>query len=294
MLVHLAGAGAAGTAVSRAIQMSGHSLGSVACRTLERATQRCKALGGGLPTTLDDLAGDPDGEPCVLIVAVPDRHIAGTAAALAGRQWPQDAVALHLSGSVSVEALAPLRDMGFSVGSLHPLKSFVESRPTPASPLEGIVCALEGDDAAVEIAERFALSAGARPFRLQPGGRAAWHAGAAHAANHLVALVDQALDLFERAGLDRETGRAALLPLLSGTLENLREHSPGQALTGPVVRGDADVVVRHMDALGEASQDVKSAYRALARRALDLARNERDLDETLAARIEAALNGGQE
>ena len=123
---------------------------------------------------------------------------------------------------------------------------------------------------------------------------AAWHAGATHASNHLVALVDQALDLLQHAGLDRDTGRAALLPLLSSTVENLREHQPGQALTGPVVRGDADVVARHLEALKETSPELASAYKALARRALDLARRERNLDDLLAKQIESALNGEDE
>jgi predicted short-subunit dehydrogenase-like oxidoreductase (DUF2520 family) len=294
MVVHIAGAGAAGTSVGRALRLAGRPLGLVACRSLERAVQRCQHLGGGSPTTLDQLAGDPDGPRCLLLVAVPDRAIEPTATALAQRPWPEASLALHLSGSVSVEALAPLRDAGFSVGSMHPLKSFVDEQAATDAPLRDIACALEGDALALAEAQALAAAVGARPFVLQPGGRAAWHAGAAHACNHLVALVDQALDLLERAGLDRDAGRAALLPLLSGTVENLRGHTPGQALTGPVVRGDADVVTRHLGAMSGASPDVEAAYRALARRALDLARTERDLDETLAARIEAALNGGQE
>jgi len=294
MVVHIAGAGAAGISVGRALCLTGRPLGSVACRSLERARTRCDALGGGTPATLDALAGDPDGAPCLLIVSVPDRHIADIASALAERPWPDGSVALHLSGSVSVEALAPLRGAGFAVGSLHPLKSFVDAPPMESPPLRGIVCALEGDAKALDVAQEFAVEAGARPFRLAAGGRAAWHAGATHASNHLVALIDQALDLLEHAGLDRDTGRAALLPLLSGTVENLREHPPGRALTGPVVRGDAHVVAQHMDALGKASPDVSTAYQALARRALDLACKERGLDETLAARIEAALSGEQE
>ena len=310
MLVHIAGAGAAGTAVGRAARLAGHLIGLVACRTTSRATARCELIGGGSPTTLDALCGDPDGEASLLIVSVPDRAIAETAAALASRPWPPGSVALHLSGSAPVEDLAPLRTAGFDLGSLHPLKSFVDSEgqggtqggtlggtgadtPSAAPPLSGIVCALEGDAQALSLAQQLAADCHARPFVLKPGGRDAWHAGAAHAANHLVALVDQALDLFERAGLDRETGRAALLPLLWGTVDNLAKHPPGRALTGPVVRGDADVVARHMEALSGVSPDVKSAYRALAARALDLARTERDLDETLAARIDAALNGGQ-
>ena len=294
MVVHIAGAGAAGISVAQALLLTGRSLGSVACRDMARARKRCDVLGGGIPSTLDTMQGDPNGAPCLLIVSVPDRHIADIAAALSERPWPRESVALHLSGSVDVEALAPLRTAGFAVGSLHPLKSFVGTPTASASPLADIVCALEGDPAALEAAQELAIQAGGRPFRLATGGRAAWHAGATHACNHLVALVDQALDLLQQAGLDRDTGRSALLPLLRSTVENLRVHQPGQALTGPVVRGDADVVARHLVALQETSPELASAYKALARRALNLAREERNLDQLLAKQIEITLNGEDE
>ncbi len=294
MLVHIAGAGAAGTAVGRALLEAGHALGAIASRTAERAAERCALLGAGRPWTLDALADadrplDADG-PALLLVAVPDRHLAVTADALARRRWPDASVALHLSGSAPVDVLATLRAQGCAVGGLHPLKSFVD--PPDARPLADIVCAVEGDEPAAVVAETLAADAGGRPFRIAPGGRAAWHAGAAHACNHLVALVDQALDLLERAGLDRDAGRTALLPLLSGTVENLRRHPPGGALTGPVVRGDADVVARHLEALASAAPDVDRAYRALARRALRLAREHRGLPGELADRIEDRLSDG--
>ena len=294
MLVHIAGAGAAGISVAQALLLTGRSLGSVACRDMARARSRCDVLGSGIPSTLDTMQGDPDGPPCLLIISVPDRHIADTAATLSERSWPRESVALHLSGSVEVEALAPLRAAGFAVGSLHPLKSFVGTPTASVSPLAGIVCALEGDPAALDVAQELANEVGGRPFRLAAGGRAAWHAGATHACNHLVALVDQALDLLQQAGLDRDTGRSALLPLLSSTVENLRENQPGQALTGPVVRGDVDVVARHLEALQESSPELAFAYKALAQRALDLARKERDLDQMLAKQIEVKLNGEDE
>ena len=271
------GAGAAGAGLARALGLAGWPLDALVCRSASRAAERRQIVGSGRPLSLDELLAETgDGDPRLLLVAVPDRSIGELATRLAGRDWAQGSVALHLSGSVEVQALNPLRERGLSVGGCHPLKSFVDPARDAAT-LRDTVFALEGDPAALALAERLANTLGGRPFRLAPGRRAAWHAAASHAANHLVALVDQALDLAEQAGLSRDHARAALLPLLSGTLANLADRSPAQALTGPVVRGDVDVVARHLQALEALDDDLGQAYRALATRALKLARDERAL-----------------
>ena len=66
-------------------------------------------------------------------------------------------------------------------------------------------------------------------------------------------------------------------------------HPPGQALTGPVVRGDVPVLSRHARALAGRDDDLPRTYRALAERALDLARRHRDLSPEDAAALAAVL-----
>lgn len=281
------GAGAAGTAIARAARAAGLPLAALACRSVDRARERAALAGGGQALDLAGLLAAGSAGPALLLLGVPDRAIAEVAARLAGRPWPAGCVALHLSGSVAVEALAPLRARGVALGAVHPLKSFVDPVRDAAS-MAGTVAALEGEPAALAAAGELARALGWRTFRLAPGSRAAWHAAAAHACNHLVALLDQSLDLMERAGLPRDEARAALLPLLRGTLDNLAELPPERALTGPVARGDADVVRAHLAALAAAAPDVQAAYRALAVRALRLAAA-RGLPPAALAELRAAL-----
>jgi len=287
----VAGAGSAAGALALALARDGWPLGEIATRSTERSELRCELLGGGEPTTLDEMAS-PDrrapAEPVLLLIGVPDRHIAPLAKRLAKRRWAAGSAALHLSGSVEVSALSPLARAGLSTGGMHPLKSFVDPERDVQS-LAGTVFALEGDSLALELAEAIAERLGARPFRLETGTRPAYHAAATHACNHFVALVDQSLDLMETAGLDRESARAALLPLLDGTLRNLEARAPADALTGPIVRGDLEAVKRHLATLHDASDDVGAAYRALARRLVRLARGGRDLDPDTAAALLDAL-----
>ncbi len=158
-----------------------------------------------------------------------------------------------------------------------------------AGTFAGTVMAIEGDPEAQDVLHAIVRTLGGVALPLAPGTRGAWHAAATHACNHFVALVDQAIELMAGAGLDRDTARRALVPLLEGTLDNLRAHAPADALTGPVVRGDVLAVRRHVEALAAGAADTDAAYRALARRAVALAARERDLPPDVAIELEQLL-----
>ena len=286
----IVGAGAAGTAIGRAARAAGWPVEAVVSRSGPRATERAALVGGGEALDLPGLLARGASGPVLLLVSVPDRALAAVAVSLAGRDWPSGSLALHVSGSVEVAALAPLRARGLAVGGCHPLWSFVDP-VRDAAGMAGTVAALEGDAPALAAAEALCAALGWRPFRLAPGARAAWHAAAAHACNHLVALLDQSLDLMERAGLSRDAARAALLPLQRGTLEHLASHPPAHALTGPIARGDTEVVAGHLRALAGASPDVRAAYYALAERAVRLA-EQRGLPAAAVAELRARLAEG--
>ena len=91
-----------------------------------------------------------------------------------------------------------------------------------------------------------------------------------HLADHLIAQTD-----WDIVGLCR----------WRSPLDNLRAHAPGNALTGPVVRGDEAAVRRHVQALEGLPADVAAAYRALASRAVHLAQSQRGLPASTAASI---------
>ena len=158
-------------------------------------------------------------------------------------------------------------------------------RPQPQR-LRGAFAGLEGDDRALDAGEQLAGALGMHPVRLAPGGKAAYHAGAVIASNYVVVLASLAEGLARRAGVPPAEARALYLPLMQGTVANLAL-GPASALTGPVRRGDAATVRRHLAAL--APED-RALYRALGLVALGLARDA-GLGEAAAAAIERALAG---
>jgi predicted short-subunit dehydrogenase-like oxidoreductase (DUF2520 family) len=207
-------------------------------------------------------------------IAVSDRAIGQVAAALARAGPPS--VVLHSSGFHGPEVLAPL--VGVAKGVLHPLVSFPAG--APPSDLRGATFSLAGDPEARVAAGRLVRALGGQVLELpdDPAARAAYHASAALTAGGIVALLDLALETFPGDA-------SALAHLASGVLGNIAALGTGPSLTGPVMRGDAEVLRAHLELL---PPDAREVYRLLARRMLTLA-EARGLDSAAADDLRASL-----
>jgi len=170
----------------------------------------------------------------LLVIATPDDSVGPVARRIA----PVDSTAvLHLSGSLGLEVLGdhPRR------GSLHPLVPL----PTPAIGAErlasGITFAVAGDAMAWHLADAL----GGRAVHVGDDNRAVYHAAAAIAANHLVALIGQV----ERIAATIDLPLEAFAGLIHAATDDALALGPRRALTGPAARGDWDTVERHRSAL---------------------------------------------
>ena len=185
-----------------------------------------------------------DATPDLVLLCVPDRAIAEVAADLDPVPW-----VAHVSGATPLNALDPhQRRFG-----MHPLQSFTKSRGPEQ--LDGAWAAVGAETEEARAAGFWlAEMLGLRPFELDDGGRAAYHAGAAVASNYLVTLRRAAGSLLEAAGAPPE----ALDPLMRGVIEN------GFELTGPIARGDWETVDRHLEVIRRERPDLEELYLVLA------------------------------
>ncbi len=266
----LVGPGRAGTTIAVALRARGWTPVAVAGRSPEAPSTRRAAERLGVPGVPVAQAGrDAD----LVLVATPDAAIAEAGLELApGLQ--RGALVVHLSGACPLEELGKLQAErpDVAIGALHPLQS-LPTVELGLARLPGSWCAVDGPPAV----ERLALTLGLRPFHLEAAQRARYHAAATIASNHLVALLGQAVRVAEAAGVPPE----ALLPLVRASVDNVDALGAGDALTGPVARGDVDTVVRHLDAL---PAEERAAYRAVAAEALRLSgRDDAALRELLDA-----------
>jgi predicted short-subunit dehydrogenase-like oxidoreductase (DUF2520 family) len=118
--------------------------------------------------------------------------------------------------------------------------------------------------------------------------RPVYHAALTHAANHLVTLLADSMQLLAEAGVDAPA--RMLAPLSGAALDNTLRLGDG-ALTGPISRGDARTVREHVTVLRRVSPEVLAAYVAMARRTADRAvaagRITPDQHEAVVAALEA-------
>lgn len=204
----------------------------------------------------------------IVLLCVPDGAIADVVSAFDPESLDDDVVLVHCSGASGLEVLSP----AVRRASLHPLVSLTDDLGS-AQRLTGAYFAVAGDPAASAIASALA----GHVIHVNDSDRAIYHAGAAIASNHLVALLAQVESIADRLSLPLE----AFLDLARGSLENTSRLGPAVALTGPVSRGDLSTVEGHIRAFGNHGlEEELDAYLALARRAAVLAgRDPSEIDQ---------------
>ena len=223
------GAGRAGGALAAALSAAGWSVHGPLGRDVD----------------VRQAAADTD----VLVLAVPDDEVATVARSVA----PGEAAVLHLAGSLGLDVLTGHR----RVGSLHPLVALPDAE-RGAARLRGAWFAVAGDPVTGQIVEAL----GGRSVTVADEDRVAYHAAAAIAANHLVALLGQVERVADGVGVPLE----AYLDLARGALDDVTAVGPADALTGPVSRGDWGTVARHLGALPATERPAYALLADAARR----------------------------
>jgi predicted short-subunit dehydrogenase-like oxidoreductase (DUF2520 family) len=211
-----------------------------------------------LPNVAVSMLGEPRPASEGVLVAVRDDAVGEVARMLVGDVVPR--VAVHTSGALPGAALAAIGG-DVHLGSLHPLTSF----PHPSAPpvrLKGVAAAIEGDRVAVAAAEALAQRLGMRAWRIDVANKPRYHAAAAVAGNLLHVLTALARDLMVDAGLPREQAEVALSSLIHASVAAALRAEGLENLTGPLARGDAETVRRHLAVL---PPELASAYRILGR-----------------------------
>ncbi len=217
----------------------------------------------------------------LVFFAVQDRYISEVAASLAKSYRRTDMAGrffAHLSGSLTSAALLPLAALDAITFSLHPLQSMADVAGA-VKVLAGAYFSFEGDERALPVAETVVTVLDGNLVRLTATDKVLYHAAAVVSANFFIALEEMAITMMAGIGVDVDTARRMLLPLIRGSFENLERVSPAEALTGPIVRGDDQTVAAHLAALREKFPDYLEAYRLLAGLNVNLAKQKGEFSE---------------
>jgi len=283
------GAGRLAQTLAPAWAAMGEQMVLIASRQIESARGLAARLPGCRAMALDELAASGAAvlaQVELVFVSVNDAAIASTVSALGWRagQW-----VVHCSGATELDALQAASDADAAVGGFHPLQIFSDPA-TAAQQLVGVAVAVESADEALR-AElmRLARVLGMHPWQLPAGARAAYHGAASFAASFMLSLLAEAVQVWASLGLDEPTALAALLPLARGTLASAQARGLAGALSGPISRGDANVVAAHLKAFDALGRPHGEFYRLLAQRQLPLAAQSGRLDSAALRSLEDLL-----
>jgi predicted short-subunit dehydrogenase-like oxidoreductase (DUF2520 family) len=249
--IFIFGAGKVGAGLARALRAAG-----------DHVTLRSHRK--GLPTRRI--------EADLIIVAVRDRDVAGVAEALVsgGLVGHRKVAIVHCAGALGPEALAAARGPRVAVAQMHPMISFASRDRTPD--LARGQLHVDGDAAAVRAARTLGKRLGMTPRTIPGLDRVAYHAAAGLVANGAAALAAGGVELLGKAGVDARTAAAMLGPLLRSVADNVERLGLPAALTGPVRRGDAVGIGKHLDTLARLAPDLIPIYIAASRTQIPLAR----------------------
>jgi predicted short-subunit dehydrogenase-like oxidoreductase (DUF2520 family) len=199
----------------------------------------------------DDVVAGAATDVDLLVIATPDASIAGVAAAV---DPVASTVVAHMAGSLGLDVLEGHQ----RVAAIHPLVSLPDADVGAERLRGGAWFAVAGDPLASDVVA--ALKG--RSVVVADADRAAYHAAACIASNHLVALMGQVERVAAPVGVPLE----AFLALARGSLDNVAALGPAAALTGPAARGDEATLDRHRAALDPSELPAYDALVAEARR----------------------------
>ncbi len=267
-VLNIFGCGRAARTLARLWGKSGAlTIGDVLTRSPASAAEAVERVGQGRAVASLDAM-----RPAALwMLGVPDRDIAAAALALtaSGHVRSGDGV-FHLSGFTSSTALAPLREAGARIASVHPVMSFADPL-LAAARFAGTPCGIEGEATlAAELAGLFG-AIGGECFALDGSQKPLYHAGSVFASNFLVVILDVARKAYVDAGVPHDVADRMLAAISRGALDNVLALGARDALTGPAARGDREVVAIQNAAVADWDADSGRAYAALSALAFRLA-----------------------
>lgn len=243
----LFGAGRVGTSLGLALQKAGWECRTIVTGNSKRPPASIRKhfpksrIVGSASRLTDDFR--------ILFLTVSDDAIAQTASLLAeGRSidWTGKTV-LHTSGTVEVSALDPLKNLGASVGALHPVSAF--ARRFSPDRAGGIFYDFLGEKRALIVARQVSRDLSSRLVKLgSEKERRLLHIASVMASNFTVIGL-QAAEVLARKTMAGDQAGVLLFELLNSTISNLSHIDHDRALTGPLARGDSEVIARHIHAL---------------------------------------------
>lgn len=193
----------------------------------------------------------------IFIIAVSDDVLQDVAQKLI---LPDDAIVVHTSGS---QPLSILDDAGSqNMGVFYPLQTFTKTKKID---FKNVPLFVESENNDVEKALiKMAKALSGKVKRINSEERKALHVAAVFASNFSNHMLTIAREIAKQNDLDFDL----LKPLIAETLNKSLDIGPQKAQTGPAVRGDFEILERHMEFLKE-NPELAEIYKVVSQHIID-------------------------
>lgn len=185
----------------------------------------------------------------------------------------------HLSGSLSSDVFSGMENYGAYPISIHPMFAF-SNKDSVYQQLNQVSFTLEGDKHAVSVWKAIFSLLGNPAIEISKEVKPKYHAAASLLSNHVAAVLETGYELLYECGFSKEEARSFSSVLVRENVEHVIKEGSVKALTGPVERGDADTIRKHLSVLDETQ---KAVYLSCGAELLKLAKEknpERDYRKT--------------
>ncbi len=290
--VTVIGAGSVGSTLARLLKRRGHSIVSVISRT--RKSARALAALVHCRTAGDDHTAIPP-ETTFILIATPENAIQQTALSIASvNGLPFERIyAAHTSGALPSDALAPISERGSRVFSFHPIQSFPRNSGAsiPLNSMKEVWYGFEGMRNTRLFARALASTLGGKFLEVPKEKKILYHLACVFASNYSVVVLGAVEQLARHlSGGDLSPFRK----LFESSGDNAFRLGASRALTGPITRGSASVLRRHMAELSSREPELLTVYSALGLYALEILDQRGLLNESDLKLIGSLLSGNDD
>ena len=254
------GAGRVGTTFARTLSKKEFSVSYIFSKTLPENLSKYLPKTKPISTINKNIIHEID----LIIITVPDDQVKVVVKQLSSIKinW-ENKLVLHTSGCLNSNELIKLKEMGASIGSVHPMQTFNEYF-LPEQIFRDIMFAVEGDKQAQHFAETIARQLKMNILKIRPEDKILYHIAAVASSNFLVALLDYVHRLYKELSLDGEKIKKLMLPILNQIIRNYLEYDTNSILTGPLQRGDVNTIKKHVNYLQKNQNELLPVYQEIS------------------------------
>jgi len=257
------GAGRLAQTLAWRLHAVGYRVHAVASRSHTSATALAAPIAPCAPCSAQTVA-----DTCELVfITTPDAAIQTTAQSIT---WRKGQGVVHCSGATDVAVLEKAQNDGALIGGLHPLQSFADP-VSAAQTLAGCTMTIQAREPLRTVLTTLAQRLECAVHVLPEEARAAYHAAASFASQHINVLLAQAVRIWQSWGASEDAALRALLPLAKGLIASIETAGLAQGMPGPVSRADVTTVQKHLAALRDRDASVAALYCDLCARSVPLA-----------------------